>query len=91
VGAGRRDQIVNAAGDLSRPNTENREGRGSVSAPMAKNRRMLLGLAAPLSNRPITEIALPDVLAVLERVERCSSVSTKVDGVNRMQAPRRDR
>ena len=46
------------------------EANGASESTMSKNRWMLLDLAAPLSDRPITEIVAAEILIVLKRIEK---------------------
>jgi integrase len=43
---------------------------GASESTLSKNRWMLLDLAAPLANRPITEIVAAEILIVLKRIEK---------------------
>jgi integrase len=61
---------ANTFGAVAEEYLQNLEARGSAETTMGKNRWMLLELAAPLSNRPITEITPPEVLDVLKRIEK---------------------
>jgi integrase len=49
---------------------ETYDTRGSAEATKAKQRWLLLDIAAPLANRPITQISPAEVLDLLKRVER---------------------
>src|SRR6202795_2739745 len=46
------------------------EANGASESTLSKNRWMLQDLAAPLANRPITEILAAEILIVLKRIEK---------------------
>jgi integrase len=46
------------------------EANGASESTLSKNRWMLQDLAAPLSDRPITEIVAAEILIVLKRIEK---------------------
>src|ERR1700722_11113859 len=46
------------------------EANGASESTLSKNRWLLLDLAAPLADRPITEIIAAEILIVLKRVEK---------------------
>jgi integrase len=46
------------------------EANGASESTLSKNRWMLADLAAPLANRPISEIVAAEILIVLKRIEK---------------------
>jgi integrase len=74
---------ANTFGAVAEEYLQNLEAKGSAESTMAKNRWMLLELAAPLLNRPIVEITPPEVLDVLKRIEKSGRRETarKLRGV----------
>jgi integrase len=60
----------NTFGAIAAEHLDNLVANGTAATTMAKNRWMLQVLAAPLTHRPIAEIAPIEVLDVLKRVEK---------------------
>src|SRR5262249_28380332 len=60
----------NTFGAIAAEYLENLEAKGAAETTMTKNRWMLQELAAPLTHRPISEIAPAEVLDVLKRIEK---------------------
>lgn len=60
----------NTFGLIANEYIETYDARGLAEATKAKQRRLLLGIAAPLTNRPITQISPVEVLDLLKRLER---------------------
>ena len=60
----------NTFGGIAAEQLAKLEAEGAAKATMAKNRWLLEDLAAPLANRPITQIKPVEVLDLLRRIER---------------------
>jgi integrase len=60
----------NTFGALAAEHLENLAASGTAETTMTKNRWMLQVLAAPLSRRPIAQVAPIEVLDVLKRIEK---------------------
>jgi integrase len=60
----------NTFGAVAEEHLSNLTASGTAEATMVKNRWMLQVLAAPLTNRPIAQIAPIEVLEVLKRIEK---------------------
>jgi integrase len=60
----------NTFGSIAAEHLAKLEADGKAEQTMAKNRWLLEDLAAPLANRPITQIKPVEVLDVLRRIER---------------------
>src|SRR5205085_9655054 len=60
----------NTFGAIATEHLARLEAEGKAEQTMAKNRWLLEDLAAPLANRPITQIKPVEVLHLLRRIER---------------------